>query len=385
MNNDIAHPPTKGRLKDAKKILVINLRYIGDTIWMYPFIRNLKRNIPNAEITAMVNEGGEIFLKLLPDVSEVITVPRKEIKGRFGIMKFIRFLVEIRRKKFDTVFILTNSDRPTIIAFASGAKTRIGFRSDSWWRASLLTERFRWDRWDAERNPHMLEYYLRALTDAGLKIYDRELTIDVPESAIKGITERFGILKAGDKKSIIVHPGARTELRQWGTERFAEVINAMSEDYRIFLIGGPDEEALVQEIRRRLKRPPEIVSNALSLMEFAALCKFADLFVGNDSAPIHIAAATGLFVIGIYGPTLSKYCGPWTKKRILFDMSTLPCRMCGQGVCTNQEKQACLNIIKPGMVIDKIKEVFENAHRDRIIGTDGAVFLAENKKPGLRR
>jgi len=341
-------------LRDAKRILVINLRYIGDTIWMYPFIRNLKRNFPNAEITALVNEGGEVFLKLLPDVSEVITVRRKEIKGRLGVIKFIRLLIGIRRKKFDTVFILSSSDRPTIIGFASGAGVRVGFKHDSWWRAYLLTERLRWDH---ERNPHLIEYYLQALTDSGLKIYDRRLTIDVPDSAIKEITEIFSVLKTKDKKAIIVHPGTRTELRQWGVEKFAEVINSVAGRYRIFLIGGPNEDNIIQAILNKLKKSPDIVSTDLSLLEFAALCKFSDLFVGNDSAPIHIAAATGLFVIGIYGPTLSKHCGPWTDKKALFDISTVPCRMCRQDKCIHPEKQACLTIVTPKMVIDKIHEV----------------------------
>jgi lipopolysaccharide heptosyltransferase II len=343
-----------GRLKNAKKILVINLRYIGDTIWMYPFLRNLKLNIPDAKITALVNEGGEVFLKLLPDLSEVITVPRKQIKGRFGFITFARFLMEIRRKKFDTVFVLSNSDRPTIIGFASGAGVRVGFRHDSWWRAYLLTERLRWEH---ERTPHMIEYYLQALTDTGLTVFDRRLTIDVPEDGIREITERFGILKERDRKTIIVHPGSRTKLRQWGPGRFAEVINALAEDCRIFLIGGPQERDVVQDVLKRLKRTPDIVSNELSLLEFAALCKFADLFVGNDSAPIHIAAGSGMFVIGIYGPTLSKYCGPWTERRALFDLSTLPCRMCDQEKCIHEEKQACLKEITPSMVIGKVREV----------------------------
>jgi lipopolysaccharide heptosyltransferase II len=342
-------------LKDAKRILVINLRYIGDTIWMYAFIRNLSMNLPGAQISALVNEGGEVFLQLMPELSEVIAFRRAEMKGSGGAIKFIRFLREIREKKFDTVFVLSNSDRPTIIGLASGAKTRIGFRGDSWWRGYLLTERL---SWDPEKNPHMVEYYLQALTDSGLNIYDRRLTIDVPESAIRGITERFGILKRGDKKTIIVHPGARTEQRQWGAEKFAAVINALSGEYNIFLIGGPEEGNVVQEVLKRLKKAPDIVSTGLSLMEFAALCKFGDIFVGNDSAPIHIAAATGVFVIGIYGPTLSKYCGPWTDRRALFDLSTLPCRMCRQDRCRHEEEKACLEIVKPEMVIDTIRKVF---------------------------
>lgn len=343
-------------IRDAKKILVINLRYIGDSIWTIPFIRNLKMNMPDSEISVLINEGGEVFLRLMPEVSEVFTLRRAEIKGRFGILKFIRFLIEIRRKHFDAAIVLSNSDRPTIIAFASGAKRRVGFVSDSWLRGFLLTERF---RWDTDKNPHMIEFQLQALTGMGLKIYDRSLRIDVPESAINGILDRFSILKTKDKKSIIIHPGARTHLRQWDTENFSAVINSLSESYRIFLIGGPDDGRVIQAILNRLKKMPDIVSTDLGLLEFAALCKFGDLFVGNDSGPIHIAAATGLFVMGIYGPNLSKHCGPWTERRIVFDISTLPCRPCKQDKCINKEEKACLNIIRPDAVVNKIKEVLE--------------------------
>ncbi|MDH5201990.1 MAG: glycosyltransferase family 9 protein [Nitrospirota bacterium] len=333
------------------------MRYIGDAIWMYPFIKNLKLNLPDAHISALVNKGAEVFLELMPELSEVIAFEREKMKGNKGVFKFIHFLKEVCKRNFDTVFVLSNSDRPTIIGFVSGAKTRIGFKSDNWWRGFLLTDRF---QWNDDKNPHMIEYYLQALTDSGLKIYDKRLTFDVPDSAIKGITERFSLLKTRDKKTIIVHPGTRTELRQWGVENFAEVINSVAEQYRIFLIGGPHEDTVIQAILNRLKRSPDIVSTDLSLMEFAALCKFSDLFVGNDSAPIHIAAATGVFVIGIYGPTLSKYCSPWTDKRVLFDLSTVPCRMCRQDKCIYPEKQACLTIVTPKMVIDKIDEILKS-------------------------
>lgn len=343
-------------LRSAKKILVINLRYIGDTLWMYPFIKNLKLNFPDSEISALVNEGGEVFLELMPELSEVIVFKRDEMRSKTGIFKFIRFLKGIHNKNFETVFILSNSDRPTIIGFASGAKARIGFKSDKWWRGLLLTERFIWDN---DKNPHMIGYYLQLLTDSGLKIFDRSLTIDVPESAIKGITERFPILKEKGKKSVIVHPGARTALRQWGAANFSEVINALSDLYGIFLIGGPRDVKMVQDIQGRLKRTPDMVSTDLNLLEFAALCKLSDLFVGNDSAPIHIAAATGLFVIGIYGPTVPKFCGPWTDKKILLDLSDLPCRPCRGDNCIQRETQACLDIIKPEMVIEKVRKAFE--------------------------
>ena len=341
-----------------KKILVIDLSYIGDTIWMSPFIKNLKQNLPDAEISVLVNEGGEAFLKLMPELSEVISFERKKMKSNWGAFKFIKFLKEIRNKNFEAVFVLSSSDRPTIIGFASGAKIRIGFESDNWRRCFLgllLTKKI---KWDADRNPHMSDYNLQALTDVGLKIFDRIPVINVPDSVIERITEKFNILRTRNKKSIAVHPSARIRLKQWGVENFADVINSVSDCYRIFLIGGPHDAGIVQAILSKLKRPPDIVSTDLELLEFAALCKLSDLFVGNDSAPIHIAAAVGLFVIGIYGPTLSKHCYPLTDKKVLFE-GTAPCKPCELVKCINQEECACLNMIKPEMVINKIKEVFE--------------------------
>jgi len=341
-------------VRQPQKILVINLKYIGDTIWMRPFLENLRLNLPQAEITAMVNKGGEVFLHLMPGVSEVIAVDRREIKGRFGRVKFIRFLKEIRKKGFDTVFLLSNSDRPTIIGYASGAKKRIGFKSDSWWRGLLLTDELRWDE---ARNPHMIEYHLQMLTDTGFRIYDRTLNLDPPEDEIRRIAERFTVLRHGEKKSILVHPGARTRFRQWDPRKFAEVINCLSSSCRIFLVGGPGEKVILQKIMKGLERPPDILATDLGLLEFSALCKLSNVFVGNDSAPIHIAAAAGVFVIGVYGPTFSNYCGPWTDRRALLDVSTLACRPCRQEVCKTSPEKACMADITSAMVIDKVREV----------------------------
>jgi predicted lipopolysaccharide heptosyltransferase III len=342
------------KLQNAKNILIINLKYIGDTIWMYPLISNLKLNLPDSRISVLVNENTEPFLKLMPELAEVISLKRKEIKSSGGAWKFLQLIKDIRKRRFDTVIILSNSDRPTIIGFASGARTIIGFFSDSWWRHHLLTKKL---LWDSHRNPHMIQCHLQVLTDNGLYIYDKSLSINVPDGIVRSLQKRFSILGTGNRKAVVVHPGARTKFRQWGPENFAAVINALSPDYRIFLLGGPEEKDVVQEIAGKLNKAPDIVSTSFSLLEFAALCTFCTLFIGNDSAPIHIAAGVGTFVIGMYGPTYSEQCGPWTDRKALFDISSLPCRSCKQEVCHTVPYKACLSEIKPESVIKKAREI----------------------------
>ncbi len=338
----------------SKNIVVIDLRYIGDCIFLIPLIRNLKANLHDAKITAVVNEGGESLLRLIPEIHKVIAVKRKEIKGRLGVIKFLHLLMDIRRRNFDTAIVVPHSDRPTIIAFVSGAKIRIGFLSDSWWRNTLLTHKL---KYDSENNPHLIEYNLQILTDLGLKIFDNSLSIQVPDQHVIAISRKYTILQKKDKKSIIIHPGARGFLRQWGADKFAQVINAISEKYRIYLIGGPSEDNIVKEIHKKLTRQPAIISTELNLVEFASLCSLSDLFIGNDSAPIHIAAATGIFVVGLYGPTLPKFCKPWTERSLLFDTSRLPCRQCEQDKCLSPIIKACIDEIKPEQVIEGVRSV----------------------------
>ena len=338
-------------ITDAKNILVINLRYIGDTVWMYPFIRNLKLGIPEAQITALVNEGGDL-LKLMDEVSGVIAVPRKELKGKGGIKRYVKLLAEVRARKFDTVFVLSNNDRSTFVAFASGAKRRIGYLSGSRFRSSMLTHK---SRWSAKDGPHMIRYYLQLLTDYGIEIKDKTLKIPVPSRLREEMRKRFSI--TGERKTVVVHPGSRLPLRQWGADNFAKVIDGLSGSYRIILAGGPADREIVDEVAKRLKRPPDAVTTDTTLVEFAALCSLTDIFIGNDSAPIHIAAGAGAFVVGIYGPTIAAHCGPWTDKKLIFDDETVPCKLCRQERCTGEDFKACFKEITPEVVLKKLSEV----------------------------
>ncbi|MCX8029949.1 MAG: glycosyltransferase family 9 protein [Thermodesulfovibrionales bacterium] len=343
---------------NPKNILLIDLRYIGDAIFLIPIIKNLRANLPSAKISALVIEGGDSLLSLLPELTEAIPFKRQEIKRSLKnrIIKFLDLIKKIRERHFDTVIIIPQSDRPTIIGYFSGAKVRIGYESRSWWRNHLLTHKL---KYDYEKNIHLIEHNLQILKDLGLKIYDTSITLTAPKSTIEAISKRFNIPMQRDKKSILIHPGARGYLRQWGVENFAKVINALIDKFRVYLVAGNSEKDLINKIALSLKKRPSLISSDLALTEFTALCSISDIFLGNDSAPIHIAAATGMFVVGLYGPTLSKYCKPWTDKSLLFDISPLPCRQCEQDRCLGPEIKACILEIKPEEVIEGIFDVFK--------------------------
>ncbi|HDD43971.1 MAG TPA: glycosyltransferase family 9 protein [Candidatus Desulfofervidus auxilii] len=337
-------------LKNTKKLLLMKLRYIGDSIWMLPVINNLKWNYPHLKLSVLVNEGTEDFFYLNPLVDEVLTFPRKKVKSRFGFLRFLKFIKKIRKKNFDTVIDLTDADRPALISFLSGAKIRISYDNEHKPRRFLYTHKV-----NAKINKkHMVEYHLDLLKELGIKIHDTSIKIQIPDHILNNLYQRFPQLH-NTKRKLLIHPGARNPLRQWGTKNFAKVISAVKDKYDIILIAAPNETHLIKDIISQINFKPLIATTELNLIEFAGICKICDLYLGNDTGPLHIAAAVGTFVIGIFGPTFSHLAGPWTERKIIFEApADLKCRGCYQEFCLNQEYKACLKTISPKVIISAI-------------------------------
>jgi ADP-heptose:LPS heptosyltransferase len=344
----------KDILSNCRNILIIKLRYLGDSIWMLPFVDNLKRNMPHARLTVLVNEGTETFFKTSPSVTNIMTFPRREIKRRpLGVIKLHAFMKELRRLKPDAVIEMTDADRPAIIGLLSGAKIRIGYDNEKRWRRRLYTHIIQ-SRIDVK---HMVDYHLDILRELGLKVYDDAIKIPLDGTCFQSLNKKYPSLLDDDKRrKVIVHPGARNALRQWGADNFASICDTLSTSCRVFLVVGPNERKIADSVLKRMKSRPEICASDLNLFEFAALCELSDIFIGNDSGPIHIASAK-TFTVGIYGPTLAKLAGPWTKKKLIFESPPLHCRPCRQEVCHNAEFRACLNSITPERVAKGIQKV----------------------------
>jgi len=341
-------------LKDIRHVMVINLRYLGDSIWMLPFVENLKRNLPDAKVSVIVNEGTEAFFRTCSSADQVIPFPRKEaksgIKGIFGFLSFIR---RIRKEKPDVTIDLTDADRPAIISLLSGADIRIGYNNEDRWRNRTYTHVVRTRIW----SKHMVEYLLDALRELGMTITDSRINIHVDNAAFGSLREKAPSVFVDDgRKKIVVHAGARSELRQWGAENFAALCDALSDTSRIFLVAGPGEKPVIKKIISNMTTTPEICTNDLTLFECAALCELSDMFIGNDSGPVHIASAK-TFCVCIYGPTLPDKIHPWTQRRLTIDPGNMPCHPCRQDKCANPEYKACMKKTKPEIVAEKVREV----------------------------
>jgi ADP-heptose:LPS heptosyltransferase len=350
-------------LRKSRHILVIKLRYLGDSVWMLPFVENLKRNLPHVKVSVLVNKGTESFFYQCPAVDGVFPFPRNEVKGGFkGLFRFAAFMWKIRKEKPDTVIDLTDGDRAAVMGFLSGARVRILYTHMRSWHNWLFTHIVR-----PQVVRHMLGYHLDFLQHMGLQLFDATVRIRTGKQAIHALSEKLpSLLQDDQRKKVVLHIGARTPLRQWGTGRFARLCDLLTHDYRVFLTAGPGEQQMLDEVLAQMQTRPEFCSSHLGLEEFAALCELSDIFVGNDSGPIHIASAK-TFVVGIYGPTNNELAGPWTNNKVIFEVDSLECRPCTQEGCSNQAFKACLNLIIPEEVAAKVREVLER----RVTSPDG--------------
>jgi len=343
----------KDRLLACRRILVIKLRYVGDSLWMLPFLANLRSNLPAAEITVLVNEGTEGFFRGCPDVDRVITFPYRRVKrGLAGIAPFLSIVKTLRRYRPDVAIDLTDSDRPALLAYLSGAGLRLGYTCHRRWRTRFFTHII-----SPERGCHLVRYHLEFLEAMGLSVTDDAIRLRIAPEAVSALRRKAPAVFSGDKrKRIVVHPGARVSLRQWGADRYAKLCDLLSGRYIVSLVTGPDEAGLLAEVLALVEVPPSFFSSSLSLEEFAALCGAADAFVGNDSGPIHMAAPN-TFVVGLYGPNTDALAGPWTGRKFIFEVKDLPCRPCDQSRCVNPEFKACLRRVSAEAVAGKIQEI----------------------------
>ena len=345
-------------LKD-KKILIIKLRYIGDTLSIVPVIENLKFNAPDATVDVMVQKGTEDVIRYHPDINKVIIYDRNEARqGIFSTLTYYRKLVsKMRSVKYDYILDFTLGDRAAVVSFLSGAPERITYREASTLSHILMTHIVEADPFKS----HIVDHQLKALEYFGITTFNRSMSIHEPpevEAKVSGLLKDSGIEK--DSWCIAIHPGARGKLRQWRSERFAQIIDRIKNKYNasILLIGGPDERTVLDDVERAVTTQLSLRSTDLTLLEMASLLKKCRLFIGNDSAPGHIAAAAGCSTLSVFGPTFPHMWSPLAQKgEVIF--KDVPCCGCKQLACIRPD-DICMDMILVDEVWEKVETLLKS-------------------------
>jgi len=340
----------------GKKVLIIKLRYIGDTLSIIPVVENLKEKAPDATVDVMVNRGTEELVIHHPDIRNLWVYERRIAKKNYrtSISYHKDFIKKLRSERYDFVIDFTHGDRAAFLSFMTGAPQRITYQNSSTLSHLLMNQIILAD----PSKHHIVDFQLESLKILGMSHFNRKMTIHIPESSVSKIDHMLsGSTMEHDSIRVAIHPGARGKLRQWQPKRFAEIANRLMDRYQaaILLIGGPGEGDLIKTVESYMESPPSFKSTGLSLLELTALLKRCQLFIGNDSAPGHIAAAVNCPNLTLFGPTFPHMWRPLSSVgEVVF--KNVPCCGCIQKRCLHPEI-FCMDQIEVDEVWEKVQQL----------------------------
>jgi predicted lipopolysaccharide heptosyltransferase III len=350
------------------KILLLRLRLIGDVMFTTPLVRAIKRAYPDAHLAYLVEPAAEPLVTNNPAIDEVIVAQRR--RGMRRVFDDIRLAQRLRRQRFDLAIDMHGGPRSAWLTWASGARERIGYDIPGRrWMYTRVAERSRElrprhsvvNQWDL----------LRAIPGWSDEppSPDKnpvEMTLDTrADASMAGRLREAGV--RADEDLIVVHVSAGNPFRRWPEGHFTDLVVQLAEGgttRRIVLSSGPsDREAAVRIASAARKQLGEAADRIVDLGEFdlqelRALIGRSRLFVGGDTGPLHIAAATSTPVVGIYGPTLSARSAPWRSAgpmTMAVEMEGLACRPCDQRVCAPGDFR-CLTKLMPAAVIQAAEQ-----------------------------
>ena len=309
----------------AKRILIIEVNWIGDILFSTPFIRAVRQSNPGAYIACLLHPRCREMLESNPRLDEIIIYDEEgEHRSIFGKLKLIRAL---RKKRFDTAFVLHRSFTKALIAALSGIKERIGYPTKH--RSLLLTSVVE----DPDDEAHKVEYFLNIARSAGIKVTDLSYEFfvkDADRAFVKDLLEKSGI--SGSGPLVTICPGGNWDPKRWPKENFANLGDILFQRFgaRIVIAGAKKDIRLAEEIEKLMNSSkPVIARGKTTLRELGALLERSDLVIANDTGPMHIAVSMKAKTIALFGPTSPELTGPYGRGnyRVInkYEECAIPC------------------------------------------------------------
>jgi heptosyltransferase III len=285
---------------------VVCTQRIGDVLLATPLARSVKAAWPDTQLDFLVLPGTQGVLEGNPDVNQVLAFPQ-----RASLREKIAQLAKIWQH-YDLAFAAIPSDRARIFAWAA-AKHAVGFTTAeeaSWLKRHLLKIAIPFDN----LNTHTVAMGLRLVEALGLPGISQ---VQPPRVAADRWHKRLAELALQYVSNyVVIHPNPKFRYKMWDSDKWIALISWLrQQDIEVLLTGSgdPGEAAYVQDIANKVPEGCRCLTGRLSLAETAELLKGARLFVGPDTAVTHLAAATGIPTIALFGPSNPIKWGPWPK------------------------------------------------------------------------
>lgn len=289
-------------LGPTPRFLITRLSAIGDCIHTTPLVAAIRQRYPRAFIAWATQPGPAKLLDGMDGLDALIRIDRNWLKRPSSIRRVRR---DLRAFRIDVSIDPQSLTKSSLLGWLSGARRRIGFtrgqaRELSPWLNNCLVE---------PTFLHVVDRYLELLRPLGIDSTHAEFCIPQPQESVTTI-ERF-LTNSSLQRFVLLNPGAGWNSKIWPHERYARVARHLADMHRVssvVLWAGEQEKRWATSIA---DQSPAVLAPDTSLPELAELCRRADLFVGSDTGPMHLAAAVGTRCVAMYGPTHPEVCGPY--------------------------------------------------------------------------
>jgi len=336
------------------KIMIRATNWVGDAVMALPALRTVRKRFPQAEI-AIVARPYVADIYRFQDVADLL-IPY-DLRGEHaGISGREHLATQLRAQKFDVALLLQNAFDAAWLAWRARIPVRIGYARDG--RSLLLTKSIPLPRL-GEIPAHEKFYYLELLRRVGWLeelLDDPFIALNVSPDANSRAAET--LRNAGARPNalrVAIGAGASYgSAKCWPPSRFAEVANRLQaeSDADVILFGTAAEAAVSQAIAGEMGHPPIDLTGKTAIADLPALLSQCHLFLGNDSGAMHVAAAVGLPVVAVFGPTDARGTAPVTPRCTIVQEKPY-CSPCFLRRCPTDHR--CMTQVTPDDVSAAIK------------------------------
>jgi lipopolysaccharide heptosyltransferase I len=301
-------PPAELTRLEPRRVVILKPSSLGDVVHALPVLAALRDRWPAAHLAWVVNRGLRGLLEGNPLLDEVIPFDRAAVRPTpGGVRRLGGFLLGLRRRRFDLAIDLQGLLRSGLMAAATGAPTRVGLASAREGAPRFYTHRLP----EPEPRGHAVDRLLHVAAAFGADVRAPRFAVAMSEADRLWAGQ---VLAALPRPRLVLNVGARWETKRWPPERFAEVARRAAADLGAGLIavGAPEDAPLVARLKAALDGVPLLdLVGRTSLPQLAAVAAASDLFLSNDTGPLHLAAAAGARTIGVYTCTRPEWTGPY--------------------------------------------------------------------------
>ena len=344
----VGPPPEAG---SRFRILILKPSSLGDVIQALPVLRSLKRHFPQSEIFWWIQTDLAPLLDGDPDLAGLILFDRRRWARPANWLEIWRSIRSMRAIRFDWVIDLQCLARSGAFAWLANGKLLAGLdepREGARGFYDLAVRR-------PSFHTHAVDWYLGVLPALGVPVCrDFEWLPSRPEAAAS-LRRKCAMPSA---RWIAVQPGARWANKRWPVEFFAETIRRVAaavDSTRFAILGGAGDTDLGAVLAQAVPDRCLDLTGRLTLPEMIECLRACEMIVTNDTGPMHVAAALGKRVVGLFGPTEPRRTGPYGQLDHVLQ-AELPCVPCLKSRCSWPRRMECLRLLTPARVVETVTQ-----------------------------